>query len=247
MFRYRRNGKLHDLGLGPLHTVSLAAARQRAQRCREQRLDETDPLEAKRAGRQAARLAAAKTITFGACATAYIAAHQSGWSNDTHRKQWSATLTTFACPVIGAQPVQAVDTDLVMKVLEPLWETRTETASRLRGRIELVLDWAKTRGYREGENPARWPGHLDNLLPKKSGVKQVSHFAAMPYGEMGEFMAELRQHEGVAASALEFLILMVSRVGEVAGATWGEINSKDRTWTIPASRMKARKEHRVPC
>jgi integrase len=246
VFRYRRDGRLHDLGLGPLHTISLAAARQRAQKCREQRLDGIDPLEAKRAGRDAARVTAAKAMTFEDCAAAYIAAHQAAWSNTKHRKQWPATLTAYAYPVFGALSVQAVDTALVMKVLEPLWNIRTETASRLRGRIESVLDWAKTRGYREGDNPARWRGHLDNQLPKKSRVKPVEHLAALPYAEIVSFMAALRRREGVTARALEFLILTAARVGEVAGATWDEINRDERLWTIPANRMKGGREHRVP-
>ena len=246
VFRYRRDGRLHDLGLGPLHTISLAVARQRAQKCREQRLDGIDPLEAKRAGRAAARLEAAKTMTFEDCAVAYIAAHQAAWTNSKHRKQWPATLTAYAYPVFGALPVNAVDTALVMKVLEPLWVIRTETASRLRGRIESVLDWARTRGYREGENPARWRGHLENLLPKKSRVKPVAHFGALPHAEISGFMAGLRQKEGIAPRALEFLILTAARVGEVAGATWDEINLGERLWTIPARRMKGRKEHRAP-
>jgi integrase len=246
VFRYRRDGKLHDLGLGPLHTIGLAAARQRAQKCREQRLDGIDPLEAKRAGRAAARLEAAKAMTFADCAVAYITAHQAGWSNPKHRQQWPSTLAAYAYPVFGALPVQAVDTALVMKVLEPLWQNRTETASRLRGRIESVLDWARTRDYREGENPARWRGHLENLLPRKSRVKPVEHLAALPYAEIAPFIAELRRREGVAASGLEFLILTATRVSEVAGATWDEINRQERLWTIPASRMKARREHRIP-
>jgi integrase len=246
VYRYRRDGRLHDLGLGALHTIGLAAARQRAQKCREQRLDGIDPLEAKRAGRAAARLEAARALTFVDCAVAYIAAHQAGWSSPKHCKQWPATLTTYAYPVFGALPVQAIDTALVMKVLEPLWHTRTETASRLRGRIESVLDWAKTRGYRESENPARWRGHLENLLPRKSRVRPVQHLAALPYAEIAPFIAELRRLEGIAASAFEFLILTAARVGEVAGATWDEIDRRERLWAIPKSRMKARREHRIP-
>ena len=171
-----------------------------------------------------ARLDAAKAVTFKECAEAYIKAHRAGWRNDKHAAQWEATLATYAAPVIGALPVQSIDTSFVMKVIEPLWATRPETASRLRGRVEAVLAWAAARGYRTGENPARWRGHLDKLLPARSKVRKVEHHAALPYTELPGFLVALRDQEGVAARALEFTILMAARTGETIGATWGEIN-----------------------
>src|SRR5262249_31294270 len=160
---------------------------------------------------------------------------RAGWRNAKHAAQWEATLATYAYPVIGALSVQAIDTTLVMKVIEPLWQTRTETASRLRGRIEVVLDWAKVRGYRNGaEKPARWRGHLDHLLPARSKVQRVEHHAALPYAELPGFMAALREREGVAARALEFVILTAGRAGEVLGARWSEINLADATWVVSA-------------
>jgi integrase len=191
-------------------------------------------------------LDAALAITFKECAEQYIKAHQPSWKNEKHAKQWPATLATYAYPVIGGLPVQAIDTALVTKIIEPMWASKAETANRLRGRIEAVLDWATARGYRKGENPARWRGHLDNLLPSQAKFRRVSHHAALPYVQIGTFMAELRQQEGVAARTLEFAILTAARTGEVIGATWNEIDLPQATWTIPAARMKAGREHRVP-
>jgi integrase len=227
--------------------VGLASARQRAQKCREQRLDGVDPLAAKKHAETAARIEAAKTMTFKACAEAYIEAHQAAWRNSKHRAQWPATLGTYAFSVFGDLPVQAVDTGLVLRAIEPIWTTKPETASRLRGRIESVIGWASTKGYRPaGENPARWKDHLENLLPAKSKVRRVEHHAALPYGQLPAFMSVLRQQEGVGALALEFAILTAARTGEVIGARWDEIDTGARMWTIPGPRMKAGKEHRVP-
>jgi integrase len=245
IFRFRREGKAHDYGLGPVHAVNLAAARQRAFECRAALYAGTNPVETRRAKRLRRVLAAAKAVTFATAADRFIAAHETGW-NVRQAPQWRASLRDYAFPILGTLPVMAIDTGLVMQVLEPIWKTRPETASRVRGRIESILDWATTREYRQGENPARWRGHLENLLPKRSKIAPVEHHAALPYGEIGIFMTALRQQEGVAARALEFLILTATRSGEVLGARWGEINIADRAWTIPASRMKAGKEHRVP-
>jgi integrase len=246
VFRYRAGSRERYMGLGPLADVSLAEAREKALDARKLRLEGLDPIEARKVQRTATRLEAAKAMTFQQCADAYIAAHRAGWRNDKHAGQWVTTLATYAGPIIGTLPVQAVDTTLVMKVIEPLWTTRSETASRLRGRIEAVLDWAKVRGYREGENPARWRGHLDHLLPAKSRVRKVEHHAALPYGELPAFLVELRGREGVGARALEFAILTAARAGEVLGMCWKEINLAEAIWTVPATRMKAGKEHRVP-
>ncbi len=246
VFRFKEAGKLRVMGLGPAHTVSLAEARDKAQECRKLRLDGKDPIEERKAARLAARLDAAKAITFRACAESYIAAHKPGWRNDKHAAQWPATLVAYVYPAFGELPVQAVDVALVMKAVEPIWTEKPETASRVRGRIESVLDWATARGYRQGENPARWRGHLENLLPRRSKVREVKHHAALAYPELGAFVAKLRQQEGVAARALEFSILTAARTGEVLGARWAEINIAERLWTVPGQRMKAGKEHRVP-
>jgi integrase len=246
VFRYKVGGRLHEMGLGPLHTVGLAEARTRARRCRENRLDGLDPLAVREAARMQAKLDAAKAMTFAACAEGYIAAHKAAWRNAKHRDQWSNTLRSYVEPVFGTLPVQAIDTALVIKSVEPIWNEKPETASRVRGRIESILDWATVRGFRTGENPARWRGHLDKLLPKKSKVRRVKHHAALPYREIGALMAELRQQEGFGARALEFAILSAARTGEVMGARWDEFDLGERLWTVPAGRMKAGKEHRVP-
>jgi integrase len=185
-------------------------------------------------------------MTFKACAEAYMAAHQAGWRNPKHRAQWTATLNTYVYSHFGDLPVQAVDVGLVMKAVEPIWTEKPETASRVRGRIEAVLDWATARGYRKGENPARWRGHLENLLPARSKVRRVEHHAALPYQEIGGFMAALCTQESVAARAFEFLILTAARTGEVIGARWDEFDLGERLWTVPGERMKAGREHRVP-
>jgi integrase len=246
IYRYMLAGRAREMGLGPLALFGLSEARAKALDARRLRHEGIDPIEARRATRSKARLDAAKAMTFQQCADAYIAAHRAGWRNSKHVGQWAATLTTYAGPVIGALPVAAVDTALVMKVIEPLWATKPETASRLRGRIERVLDWAKVRGYLIGENPARWRGHLDHLLPARSKVRKVEHHAALGYAELPSFLVELRDQEGIAARALEFTILTAARTGETIGATWDEINWNDKVWIIRAERMKARKEHRVP-
>jgi integrase len=246
IFRYRRDGRLHDMGLGPFHTVTLGEARDLALECRKLRLRGVDPIEARRAGDAQAKITAASAISFRSCAESYIESHKAGWRNEKHAAQWPTTLESYAYPIFGALPVQAIDVALVMRSLEPIWTARPETASRVRGRIESVLDWAKARGYRQGENPARWRGHLENLLPKRSKVSRIKHLMALPYVEIGAFMAALRQQEGVAARALEFAILTAARTGEVIGARWSEINRAERLWIVPGERMKAGKEHRIP-
>jgi integrase len=246
IYRYMLAGKSREMGLGSLNAISLQQARLKAADCRRLRTEGIDPIDARKSTRAQDRLEAAKAITFKKAAADYIDAHRAGWRNAKHAAQWTATLTTYAEPVIGNLAVQVIDTGLVLKVLEPIWTTKPETASRLRGRIELVLDWAKVRGYRTGENPARWRGHLDKLLPARGKVRRVEHHAALPYGELPDFMALLRAQEGTAARALEFAILTAARTGEVIGAKWNEINLAERLWTIPPERMKAHKEHRVP-
>ena len=246
LFRYMRQGKARGMGLGPLHTINLAEARSKALACRKLLLDGADPLEAKRQHRISLALSNAKSMTFEQCAAAYIAAHKAGWKSEKHVAQWTNTLETYAAPIFGKLPVASIDTAQVMKVIEPIWTTKTETATRVRGRIESVLEWATVRGYREGENPARWKGHLDHLLPKRSKVATVHHHPALAYSDAPAFMADLRREEGIAAQALEFLILTACRTNEVIGACWNEFDLAEKIWTVPAVRMKAGKEHRVP-
>jgi integrase len=246
IYRYMLNGRAREMGLGPLALFGLQDARAKALDARKLRHEGIDPIEARKAARARERLDAAKAMTFKQCAEAYINAHRAGWRNAKHAAQWETTLATYAGPVINALPVQTIDTALVLKVLEPIWATKPETASRLRGRVESILDWAKVRGYREGENPARWRAHLDKLLPARSKVRRVEHYAALPYAELPGFLVALREQEGIAARALEFTILTAARTGESMGATWNEINWADKVWTIAATRMKAGKEHRVP-
>jgi integrase len=246
IFRYTDDGKLHDMGLGPVHTIGLPRARELARECRELRLQGIDPITHRRASVAARRVSDAKAMTFKQCADAYIAAHEIGWRNAEHRRQWSKTLAQYAHPTIGDLPVAAIDTALVMKVLEPIWQTIPETATRVRGRIESILDWARARGYRSSENPARWRGHLDHFLPARARVQRVTHLAALPYDQVGAFMASLRQETSLGARALEFAILTAARTGEVLRAAWDEIELRAKVWTIPAQRMKAGKEHRIP-
>jgi integrase len=246
MFRFGENGRLRDMGLGPLHTISLPRARELARECRELRLQGIDPIAHRRAALAARRASDAKAMTFKQCADAYIASHEAGWRNRLHRQQWGNTLEQHVHPTLGALAVAAIDTGLVLKAIEPIWKTIPETASRVRGRIESILDWAKARGYRTGENPARWRGHLDHLLPPRAKVARVKHHAALPYAEIGTFMAKLRQDSSAGARTLEFTILAAARTGEVLGATWDEIDMGSMVWTIPGERMKGGREHRVP-
>jgi integrase len=249
-FRFMPNGKAREMGFGSLKKVSLAAARKKAIDARLMLSEGQDPLAHRREKEErqtaAERLAAASSMTFDDCADAYIRAHEAGWRNKKHRQQWRNTLATYVSPVFGRISVQHVDVALIMKVLEPIWNRKTETASRIRARIEVILDWARVRGYRTGENPARWRGHLDHLLPARSKVRKVKHHAALPYTEIAAFIKELREMDGVGAAALEFLILTAARTGEVIGARHSEIDLAARTWVVPPERMKGDREHRVP-
>jgi integrase len=244
ILRFKRNGKTRHLGLGPLSVVSLRDARERAVNARRLLLDGHDPIEQKRALRNAHFLEAIGTMSFDQCAAAFIAAHRAEWRSNKHHNDWIFSLKTYASPVLGTLPVRAITTPLVMKVIEPLWVTKSETASRVRGRIEAILNWAKVRGYRDGENPARLKGHLDHLLPDRKKVRKVEHYEALAYVEIGGFMSELRRQDSVAARALEFLILTAARSGELLKARWSEIDGS--TWVIPATHTKLHKEHRVP-
>jgi integrase len=250
VFRFMLNGKAREMGFGSLKKVSLAAARKKAIDARLMLSEGQDPLAHRREKEErrtaAERLAAASLVTFEDCADAYVRAHEAGWRNKKHRQQWRNTLATYVSPVFGQIPVQHIDVAVVMKVLEPIWNRKTETASRVRGRIEVILDWARVRGYRSGENPARWRGHLDHLLPARSKLRKVKHHAALPYMEIGTFMKELREMDGFGAAALEFLILTAARTGEVIGAQHSEIDLGARVWVVAAERMKGDREHRVP-
>jgi len=246
IYRFALNDKPGKMGLGAVITVSLAEARDRAEDARKLVLDGIDPRDARRQAKAAAAVAASKDITFDEARDQYIEAHKAGWKNAKHAAQWTATLATYATPIIGKLPVSEIEVGLIVRIIEPIWITKNETAHRVRGRIESILDWSRVRGYRAGENPARWKGNLDHLLPKRSKVRKVEHHAALAYTDIPVFMRDLRGRYGVAALALEFAILTAARTSEVLGARWSEIDTAAKTWTVPPKRMKGEREHRVP-
>lgn len=246
IYRYRTKGKLRDMGLGPLHTISLAEARDKAEACRALRIKGLDPLEERIRQQQAEAVQATEIITFEKCAETYIAAHKAGWKNGKHAEQWTATLQTYVYPVFKDRPVVSIDDALVLKVLQPIWKEKTETASRVRGRIERILDWARVMKYRTGDNPARWKGHLDHLLPKRSKVATIVHHPALPIDEAPTFIQALRREETVVAHAFEYCILNATRTSETLGMRWTEFDEKAGLWTVPAERMKAGRDHRIP-
>ena len=246
LLRYKLRGQSRQMGLGPVELVSLAEARDAALAARKLVFQGIDPIDERKAAKMMARLAKATSYTFEEVAERYVVAHEAGWHNEKHAKQWRATLKTYVYPTFGNQLVATVDVGLVMRVLKPIWCEKPATASRVRGRVQAVLDYATARGWRSGENPARWRGHLENLLPRKNKVVQVEHHPALPYAEIGEFLEVVRAAEGVSARALEFTVLTAVRTGETIGATWSEIDLEARRWTIPSERMKGGKEHRVP-
>ncbi|MEZ5842759.1 MAG: integrase arm-type DNA-binding domain-containing protein [Hyphomicrobiaceae bacterium] len=248
IYRRKRDGKQSEMGLGSFHAVPLARARELAAEARRQIADGIDPLQARAAARSETAVP-----TFGELAEAVIASLESGWRNDKHRAQWRSTLGTYATPIRN-KPVDAITTEDVLAVLTPIWTAKAETASRVRGRIEKILDAAKAKGLRSGENPARWRGHLDNLLPKRQKL-QRGHHPAMPWVEVPAFVARLRERPSVSTLALEFVILTGARSGEVLrsvrdgklmGARWEEIDREAKVWTVPAERMKGGRDHRVP-
>ncbi|UXS41998.1 integrase arm-type DNA-binding domain-containing protein [Agrobacterium tumefaciens] len=246
IFRFMIAGKPRYMGLGSTDTFSLREARERAKEARKLVADGIDPIDARRERVAAARADDAKLVSFSEAAERYIKAHTAGWKNPKHADQWRNTLTTYAYPIIGPLSVAKVDTAHIMQIIEPIWTDKTETASRVRGRIESVLDWATARRYRSGENPARWRGHLDKLLPARSKVAKVRHHPAMLYTDLPEFMQRLRALDSISAKALEFTILTAVRTSEAIGATEAEFDLKAKVWTIPAERMKASRPHRVP-
>jgi integrase len=246
IFRYVTNGRMRDMGIGPAHILTLQEAREKAREANKLRLEGIDPIAHKRARLAALRAADAKQMTFRQCGEAFIKDNERGWTNAKHRHDWPASLPMYVYPTLGALPVAAIDTPLVLKVIKPLWERVPETARRVRGRIEAVLGWATVHHYRAGDNPARWAGHLEHALPSRSVIAPVKHHAAMPYVEVPAFMAKLKQKSSVSAACLQFVVLTAARRAEATGAMWGEIDLDAAVWTIPASRMKAGEQHRVP-
>jgi integrase len=247
--RYQLNGRTHWMGFGSAligDGVTLDQARDKARAARDKLRDKVDPLQQRQADRAAAALAALKQLTFSEAAKTFIEQNEVKWKNPRHIEQWTTTLATYAYPIIGKLPVATIDTPLVLKCVEPIWQSKNATASRLRGRIESVLDWATVRGYRSGDNPARWRGHLEHVLPNGGEVAKVEHHPALPYADMPAFIAKLRTRQGSAAQALLFTVLTAGRTNEVVGARWSEVDLKERVWTVPASRMKAGAEHKVP-
>jgi integrase len=246
IFRFKLpGGRQRDLGLGGVDTIGLAQARELAKRARELLANGLDPIEQ----RNEARAKAAATVpvpTFDEMAWSYMAAHRPSWRNPIHARQWETSLKTYVSPIIGKLPVNLITTDHVMKALEPIWHSKTDTAKRVRGRIETVLNYATVRKHRHGDNPARWNGFLSELLARPSRLAPVQHHAAQDYRTIAEFMAQLRQREGVGALALEFAVLTCARTAETLGATWNEIDLDEGVWIVPAHRIKAGKEHRVP-
>jgi integrase len=268
IYRYQLNGRERQMGLGSLDDVSLAAARDKARDARALRAEGRDPIEARDQEAAAQRRAEARAVTFRECAEAYVKAHEAEWSNPVHRAQWRSTLglpredgrqpgkhRKPKCPsviaTIGNQPVSAVDTPLVMSCLQPLWDAGLyETCLRVRGRIEKVLDWAKVSGYRQGENPARWKGHISELLGDRNQLAPVRHHPAVPYEEMPALLVDLAGLNSVSARALAFTLLTVVRTDAIRGMRWVEFDLEARLWTVPPPRAKgrkaARREHRVP-
>lgn len=246
IFRYRIEGKLRDHGLGSLKTLSLAEARDAALECRKLRLSGLDPIEAKMKLRVSAQLEAAKSITFKDCVERYIEAHKAAWKDSRHKGKWGRSLVLYAYPIFGDLPVGQIDANLVFNAIDPIWRDKNETASRVRGRIETVLDWAKVRGYRTGENPARWKGNLSHLLPARDKIAKVHHLNSLPYADMPKFWKDLSKRDTPASSMLRFTILTAARTGDCRFAVWDEIDFDENIWTIPDDRMKSGKEHRVP-
>lgn len=251
VYRFMLKGKARDVGLGAAGPggVSLAEARDLAAALRLKVKAGTDPLAERQQQAAEADAAAQRAttagITFKAVAERYIAANEGGWRNDKHRQQWRNTLANYVYPVLGDLPVGDIGTAHILQILEAIWTEKPETASRVRGRIETVLDAAKARGYRDGDNPARWRGHIAQLLPARSRLTR-GHHRAMPYADVPAFMAKLRDRQATSALALEFVILTAARTNEVLGANWAEVDLDKGLWTIPGARMKAGKEHRVP-
>jgi integrase len=248
VFRYTSpvTGKRREMGLGSYRDRTLIEARAKAYEYRKQLLDGIDPITAKASTRSLQKAQHRAQVSFETAALQCIETKRYEWTNPKHTAQWTNTLRTYAFPAIGQRLVKDITNHDLLAVLQPIWLTKTETASRVRQRIETIIDWAKAHGQFEGENPARLDGPLGQLLPKAGKIKRVEHFAALPFEQLSNFMGVLRAKQSVTALALEFLILTASRTGEVIGAHQNEVDFGSKTWTIPASRMKARREHRAP-
>jgi len=246
ILRFSLAGRRPEMGLGPFPEVTLAKARAAAVAAREQVRQGVNPIEAAKAARSASAAERAASKTFAECWRMFVGVKSPEWSNAKHAWQWGSTFETYVEPIIGQLQVQDVDTPQVLEVLEPIWRTKTETARRVRSRIENVLDFAIARKYREGPNPARWRGHLSHMLAAPGKIAKTEHHAALPYAQVPAFFARLREQAGQGARALELAILCASRSTEVRKATWQEVDLEERVWTIPAERMKGRKVHRVP-
>jgi len=246
LVRVNVDGKRREMGLGGFPLVSLASARQKARTARAESRHGVDPVEQRKQARRDREAQAVLHKTFKHCATAYIEAHSDSWRNAKHRAQWPSTFETYVYPTMGSTLVHEVTQAHILEVLRPIWRTKTATATRVRGRIEQVLAWASAAGYRQGDNPARWQGHLDQLLAAPSKISKVRHHPAVPVASMPAFLAALRERDGISPRALEFAILTAARSAEVRGATWAEIDLEAAVWTVPAARMKAGREHRVP-
>jgi integrase len=246
LFRFALHGRPREMGLGGIGTWTLAEAREKARECRRLLDRGIDPIEHRRAQRATERAATAKRLTFAEAAAAFITDNRAGWRSADHAAQWDTSLRDYVLPTLGALPVAAIETAHVVRTLRPIWQEKPETASRVRGRIAAILDWAAAGGFRTGENPARWQGHLENILPKRRALASVRHHAAMPLDEIPAFAARLAATPSMVARAIEVLLLTATRLGEVLGARWGEIDLEAALWVIPASRTKANREHRVP-
>ena len=244
IFRFTLGTRTRDMGLGTCSEISLASARDLAEENRKLLKQGFDPIEHRKRTTQANGVPG--SVTFREAADRYIATHEPSWRNAKHREQWRNTLSTYVAPVIGHKPVTGITTEDVLKILEPIWQTKPETASRIRGRIESILDWCRVRKYRDGANPALWRGHLSHLLPAYKRTRTIQHHPALPWREIPKFMNELRSHTSISARALAFTILTASRTSEAILALWPEVDLESKTWTVPASRMKASVEHRVP-
>src|SRR5262249_42556950 len=246
IFRYAVNGRLRDMGIGAVHNVDLAMAREKALEARRLRLEGIDPIAHKQARMAALRAADAKAMTFRQCAEGFIKDNEKEWKNAAHHRQWISTLTQYIYPMLGELPVAVIDTPLVLKIVKPLWGNKTETASRVRGRIEAILGWATVHHYRSGDNPARWQGLLEHALPAKAKVAKTKHHVALPYADIAPFMAKLREDTSAAAKCLEFIVLTAARLAEATNAMWSGIDFANRIWKVPAERMKGAREHRIP-
>jgi integrase len=249
LFKYELDGKRREMGLGPTYTIALAEAREQARGHRRQLLSGISPLairQAQHAERLASQAERARTVKFDWCFEQCLAAHEDGWRNAEHRKQWESSVRTYALPMLGSLPVDEITTPHIIKVLEPIWKTKPETASRVRGRVERVLAWATVRGFRSGDNPARWRNHLQEMFPARGKIAPTKPHAALPYTDMPALLSELNAIDHPAARALKFVTVTCARTDEALGATWDEFDLIAKVWTIPGSRTKNKKEHRVP-